>query len=211
MTDSQLAPRKAPSQERSRRTVERILAAAAVVFDEAGYAGATTNDIAREAGISVGSLYQYFPHKDALLVGLAHRHVDSVVAAVDAFTASMSSDTVELDAVLADLASVLVAQHELDHLHTIIAHQAPRTADLERELARARERFIDMADDVLVPRIPDPSSRRAAAAMVVAILDATVHQVLLLQSPGPQRDHAVELMLAAVAAVIARAASTAGA
>lgn len=209
MTDSQLAPRKAPSQERSRRTVERILAAAAVVFDEAGYAGATTNDIAREAGISIGSLYQYFPHKDALLVEMAHRHVDSVVAAVDAFAYSTVSDSVDLDAVLADLASVLVAQHELDHLHTIIAHQAPRTADLERELDRARERFIDMADQVLVARISDADSRRVAAAMVVAILDSSVHQVLLHQSPGPQRDYAVTLMLAAVSAVIDRAASAA--
>lgn len=209
MTDSQLAPRKAPSQERSRRTVERILAAAAVVFDEAGYAGATTNDIAREAGISIGSLYQYFPHKDALLVEMAHRHVDSVVAALDAFTASMSSDTVDLDAVLSDLVDVLVAQHERDHLHTIIAHQAPRTADLERELDRARGRFIDMADQVLVARISDADSRRVAAAMVVAILDSSVHQVLLHQLPGLQRDYAVTLMLAAVSAVIDRAASAA--
>lgn len=209
MTDSQLAPRKAPSQERSRRTVERILAAAAVVFDEAGYAGATTNDIAREAGISIGSLYQYFPHKDALLVELAHRHVDSVVAAVDAFASSTVSDTVDLDALLSDLVDVLVAQHERDHLHTIIAHQAPRTADLERELDRARERFIDMADQVLVARISDAHSRRVAADMVVAILDSSVHQVLLYQSPGPQRDHAVTLMLAAVSAVIDTAASAA--
>lgn len=206
-----LKPRKKPLQARSTVTVDAIVEATIRILRRDGWAACTTTRISTLAGVSVGSLYQYFPHKDALLVGLAHRHVDSVVAAVDAFTASMSSDTVELDAVLADLASVLVAQHELDHLHTIIAHQAPRTADLERELARARERFIDMADDVLVPRIPDPSSRRAAAAMVVAILDAAVHQVLLLQSPGPQRDHAVELMLAAVAAVIACAASTAGA
>lgn len=209
MTDSQLAPRKAPSQERSRRTVERILAAAAVAFDEAGYAGATTNDIAREAGISIGSLYQYFPHKDALLVELAHRHVDSVVAAVDAFASSTVSDTVDLDALLSDLADVLVAQHERDHLHTIIAHQAPRTADLERELDRARECFIDMADQVLAARISDADSRRVAAAMVVAILDSSVHQVLLHQSPGLQRDYAVTLMLAAVSAVIDRAASAA--
>lgn len=208
MTDSQWAPRKAPSQERSRRTVERILAAAAVVFDEAGYAGATTNDIAREAGISIGSLYQYFPHKDALLVELAHRHVNEVVAAVDAFASSTAIGEVDLDVLLSDLARVLVAQHELDHLHTVIAHQAPRTADLERELARARERFVDVADDVLGARIDDPARRRVAAAMVVAILDVTVHQVLLQQSPGPQRDHSVELMLAAVSAVIQRAAST---
>lgn len=206
MTESRLVPRKVPSQERARRTVERILAAAEVVFDEAGYAGATTNEIAREAGISIGSLYQYFPHKDALLVELAHRHVDSMMTAVDTYTSTVASDAVDIDTILNDLVGLLVAQHELDHLHAIIAHQAPRTRELERELARARERFIDVADQILVDRIPGSGVRRIAAAVVVAILDATVHQVILLETPGEHRDRAVELMLASVAGVIDKAA-----
>src|ERR1700736_5178789 len=59
-------PRKAPKQERSREMVETILEAAARVFVREGYARATTNRIAAAAGISVGSLYQYFPGKDAI-------------------------------------------------------------------------------------------------------------------------------------------------
>jgi AcrR family transcriptional regulator len=73
-------PRKKPKQERSRETVEVILEAAARVLGREGYAGANTNLIAAEAGISVGSLYQYFPGKDALLVELLRRHRERMLA-----------------------------------------------------------------------------------------------------------------------------------
>lgn len=64
--------RRRPVQARARHTVAVILEAAREVFDELGYARATTNHIAERAGISIGSLYQYFPDKAALraLVGM---------------------------------------------------------------------------------------------------------------------------------------------
>lgn len=67
--------RKDPQQERSRALVEDILTAAARVFVEAGLDGATTNRIAEVAGVSVGSLYQYFPNKQSLARALLVRHV----------------------------------------------------------------------------------------------------------------------------------------
>ena len=69
-------PRKSPTQERSRFTVEQIVQAATQVFADRGYAGATTNHIAERAGVSIGSLYQYFPNKEAILVSLAKRHIE---------------------------------------------------------------------------------------------------------------------------------------
>jgi len=62
-------------QQRSREKVGYVLEAAAQVFGELGYAGATTNKISERAGVSVGTLYQYFPNKDAILLALAERHV----------------------------------------------------------------------------------------------------------------------------------------
>lgn len=73
-----LRPRKQPIQERSRLTVEAVLDAAVQVFEQYGYAAGTTARIAERAGISVGSLYQYFPNKDAILVALAVRHLDEL-------------------------------------------------------------------------------------------------------------------------------------
>jgi AcrR family transcriptional regulator len=62
---ARLSPRARPSQARSRDTVEALLQAAAQVFECHGYAAGTTNRIAERAGVSIGSLYQYFPNKDA--------------------------------------------------------------------------------------------------------------------------------------------------
>ena len=66
--------RKFPRQERSKVMVEAILEAAAEVFAELGYARTTTNKIAERAGVSVGSLYQYFPNKDALVASIYKEH-----------------------------------------------------------------------------------------------------------------------------------------
>lgn len=82
-------PRRQPRQDRSRFTVEVMLDAATRVFDEGGYEAATTNLVAERAGVSVGSLYQYFPSKDALLTALHERHIEQVRTATMAILAQM--------------------------------------------------------------------------------------------------------------------------
>ncbi|SAK60995.1 TetR family transcriptional regulator [Caballeronia fortuita] len=66
-------PRKAPAQSRSEATVASIVEAAAQVLESEGFDGFNTNAVARRAGVSIGSLYQYFPGKDALIVALIRR------------------------------------------------------------------------------------------------------------------------------------------
>ncbi|NVM74588.1 AcrR family transcriptional regulator [Duganella sp. SG902] len=68
-----LSIRKVPRQSRSAHTVEAILEAAALVLEEGGLEGFNTNAVARRAGASIGTLYQYFPSKDALTLALLQR------------------------------------------------------------------------------------------------------------------------------------------
>ena len=68
--------RKRPIQDRSQATVDYILEAAAQLFGEFGYEETTTNRVAERAGVSIGSVYQYFPSKEALLVALAEHHLE---------------------------------------------------------------------------------------------------------------------------------------
>ena len=74
----QLTPRKIPSQERSRETVAAIYQAAAQVFSRNGYADTTTDQIAERAGVSIGTLYQYFPSKEAISLGLWEKHLKEI-------------------------------------------------------------------------------------------------------------------------------------
>lgn len=84
MTD-QLTPRRKPSQERSRDRVERILDATATLLIDTAADKITTAAIAETAGVPIGSVYQYFPNKLAILAELARR----VMEEVDAKTASL--------------------------------------------------------------------------------------------------------------------------
>ena len=72
--------RRQPQQKRSRERVEKILDAAAIVFDEVGFETATTHAIAARANTAVGSLYQFFPDKLAIFNALELRHVERVRA-----------------------------------------------------------------------------------------------------------------------------------
>src|SRR5882724_1186717 len=68
-----LKPRKNPQQARSADTVAAILEAAARILETRGFDGYSTNSVAARAGVSIGSVYQYFPNKDALTLALIER------------------------------------------------------------------------------------------------------------------------------------------
>jgi AcrR family transcriptional regulator len=93
--DIEAKPRKVPRQPRARATVEAILDAATRIFAERGYGATTTNDVATLAGISIGSLYQYYPNKDAIIADLQGRHVIQVRDAVAAAVRSSASGNLE--------------------------------------------------------------------------------------------------------------------
>lgn len=86
LVNSLAAKRKAPQQERSRATVEAIVEAAGQVLTSTGYGRLTTTRVAARAGVSVGTLYQYFGHKDDLIRALG-RKKDATF--MQAFTATM--------------------------------------------------------------------------------------------------------------------------
>jgi AcrR family transcriptional regulator len=201
MPDTRTETRKSPKQERSRRTVDRILDAAARIFHECGYPGATTNDIADEAGVSVGSLYQYFPNKDALLVALTRRHIESTTASL-ADLLSRSSPSVGFEVILRTVVNFLLAQHEFDHLHLLVMHEAPRTHEISIELDRAKSHLVDLTEMLLQDRTEDPHQRSLIARMVVATIDAAVHDVILRQPRGSKRTTAVDLTIATALSII---------
>jgi AcrR family transcriptional regulator len=118
-------PRK-PKQERARETVEAILVAATHILVRKGYTRTTTNEIAATAGVSVGSLYQYFPSKDAIAVELLRRNRERLSARIATRVAEMSEATVYR--VVHMLVSTLLDDDEIDiNLRRVLIERVVRT------------------------------------------------------------------------------------
>ena len=88
-------PRKVASQERSRATVDALVEATARILVKEGFDKASTNRIAEVAGVSVGSLYQYFPSKEALVAAVIERHQQEIMQTVRGELAEVSVQPVE--------------------------------------------------------------------------------------------------------------------
>src|SRR5437667_11854396 len=82
-TQAALEPRKSPVQARSAATVDAVLEATIQVLLQVGKERLTTTKVALRAGVSVGTLYQYFPNKSALLKAALKRHLDEVTNAIE--------------------------------------------------------------------------------------------------------------------------------
>ena len=176
-----LRPRKRPLQARAQRTVEVVLKAAAQVFARRGYAGATTNHIAERAGVSVGSLYEYFPSKDALLVALMEAHVHEGEAVLQRAAAEIAGASLSLAEIIRHLVRAMVELHGRDReLHRVLFEEAPLPRPLRALLADMEARITDRVELVLRSRpevtVADPT---LAAAIVVKTVEALTHNLVV--------------------------------
>jgi AcrR family transcriptional regulator len=106
VTRTRLRPRKAPRQARSAEMVETIVEAAARILETRGLAGFNTNAVAERAGVSVGSLYQYFPNKEALIAALSNRERARLAAEIG--DATRTTADLGLEAALRQLARAAI-------------------------------------------------------------------------------------------------------
>jgi AcrR family transcriptional regulator len=180
------SPRKTPRQERARRTVEVVLVAAAQVLARRGYAGATTDAIARRAGVSVGSIYQYFPNKDAIFVALAKRHVDEGLALVEGLLAEVGPAPRPMPLVLRRFVEAMLTLHRREpDLHRVLFEEAPLPPELHRYL-EAREAAFTTRVKAWVEGTPGLDARDPAltAYVLVRSVEGLVHDYVLHPPEG---------------------------
>jgi AcrR family transcriptional regulator len=133
-------PRKAASQERSRATVDALVEATARILVKEGFDKASTNRIAEVAGVSIGSLYQYFPGKEALVAAVIERHQQEIMQTVRGELAEVLAEPVEK--AMRKLVAVAVKAHRVDpRLHRVLAEQIPRVGKLEKLETFNRENY----------------------------------------------------------------------
>lgn len=195
----QLRPRKRPTQRRSVDTVQTILRAAAQVFSARGYAGATTNHIAARAGVSIGSLYEYFPSKDALLVELFERHLTEAEDILAAVWQSLPPDAGIAELVRA-FANAMVDTHANDRaLHRLLFEEAPLPRATRRRLEEVEQRNAALVEAYL--RANRRLSRRdpaIASTIIVQCIEAITHKLVVHgesnADPTPYVDEMVALV-----------------
>jgi AcrR family transcriptional regulator len=137
---AQTNPRKDPSQERSRATVDALVEATARILVRESFDRASTNRIAEEAGVSIGSLYQYFPSKEALVGAVIDRHKEELMRFARGTLEEVRSLPVE--AAVRKLVILAIEAHRVDpKLHRVLAEQIPRTGRLKNVEAFNRENY----------------------------------------------------------------------
>jgi AcrR family transcriptional regulator len=172
-------PRKSASQKRSRVTVNAILEATARVLVREGYDRASTNKIAAVAGVSIGSIYQYFPSKEALVAAVSERHSREMLQLMRDALVKVASRPIEIAA--REFVSVAIEAHRVNpKLHRVLAEQVPRIGRLENVEAINHDvyalirGYLDTHRDDI-----DVVDLDIAAFICVTAVDALTHAAVL--------------------------------
>jgi AcrR family transcriptional regulator len=160
-------------------TVDALLEATARILVKEGYDRASTNRIAAVAGVSIGSLYQYFPGKEALVAGVIDRHKNEVMQVMRNALVKVAARPVEVAA--RELISAGIDAHRVDPaLHRVLAEQIPRVGRLENIEAIERDTYalvrgyLDAHRDEI-----DVADLDVAAFVCVTAVEALTHAAVL--------------------------------
>lgn len=126
--------RRRPRQRRAQQTVDAVLDAVVRLLKREGFSAITTNRIAEVAGVSIGSVYQYFPDKQAIFVALHQRHIDQIDRMVE--TRLMEHAASSLDDLMRAMIEGMIDAHSADpELFELLATEVPHRADGTRDFA----------------------------------------------------------------------------
>ena len=184
--------RKKPAQERSKATVNAILQATARVLVREGYDRTSTNRIASAAGVSVGSLYQYFPSKEALVAALIDDHVSRMTQMCEKLAVDLAD--APLDVACRAVIRVLIDAHRIDpRLHRIVVEQVPRVGRLQRivDLETQGRALIRAYLEVRRAEVR-PRNLEIAAFLLAQVVEAVAHGAVIHEPSLLENDELVE-------------------
>lgn len=178
-------PVRSPTQARALRTRASLVRAARVEFSSGGYRSATAKRIAARAGVAVGTFYQYFKDKDAVLRELAREraeHAASVVAAVDLDVRLDDGPAAALAAVRARMRAVVraVTEHHREDpgLHAVLTERRHVDPELDEVTSRMEAALVARVG-ALLERTAFPGDAEATAFVLFSMVEGAVHAHVL--------------------------------
>lgn len=172
-----LRPRKAPQQARSAVTIDAIQTATIQVLLAEGVSRLTTTRVAERAGVSVGTMYQYYPHKQALLFAIVERQLASITAAMLAAAERLEGH--DLATVAEGLANAWLDAKTADRIASFAIYGIAAEFDLGEAMGRAMRQMTEVIAALIVAA-PDARGIDAedAAFMLAAMLGGSVRMVM---------------------------------
>jgi AcrR family transcriptional regulator len=172
-----LKPRKMPQQSRSAVTIEAIHTATIQVLLADGVSRLTTTRVADRAGVSVGTMYQYYPHKQALLFAIVERQLDLIMDAMLGAVERLEGR--DMESVAIGLAMAWLDAKMADIVSSRAIYGISAEFDLAEVMKRAAKLMVEAISRLLgtIPdtRFDDPES---AAFMIAALLGGSVRVVM---------------------------------
>jgi AcrR family transcriptional regulator len=191
-----LSHRRRPRQRRAHETVEAILDAVVRVLKREGLSAVTTNRVAEVAGVSIGSVYQYFPDKQAIFVALHQRHIDQIDRMVE--TKLVEHAASRLDDLMRAMIEGMIDAHGADpELYELLATEVPHRADGTRDFAVRLHGAFRLALAARAPELKKGHDLDKQAFVVTNIVESLSHAALFRRP--------LRLSLAAAKAEVARA------
>ncbi|WP_163995939.1 TetR/AcrR family transcriptional regulator [Pyxidicoccus caerfyrddinensis] len=173
-----LPPRRKPRQSRAQATCDAIITATAQILVRDGYDAASTNHVARVAGVSVGSVYQYFSSKEALVMAVMDRYRAEGLTDLEEGFARVSGATLR-EALQLLIRQLLATKAANPRLHQVLAEQLPRMRQLQQVDPYA-VRMLRMVRTFLEPhaRTLRPRSLDMAAFIIFNTVESLTHAAL---------------------------------
>jgi AcrR family transcriptional regulator len=162
-------------------TVATLLEATAQVLVQDGFDGTSTDAIARRAGVSIGTLYQYFPGKEALVVAVITQHTEHVLAEVD--NALTFPKNASLETVVRALVRAGITSHRHNpKLHKVFTEEVPRRGFFAKHMSIS-PRIQSRIRRVLTQHLPAASAHdiRMAAFVLETCIEALTHKAVVEQ------------------------------
>jgi AcrR family transcriptional regulator len=193
------APRRRPQQRRAKQTVEAVLDAVTRVLKRDGVDAVTTNRIAEVAGVSIGSVYQYFPDKRAIFVALHQRHLEEVDRMVE--TKLIEHAASPLDVLVRAMIEAMIEAHANDPgLYELLLTEVPHRAEGTRDFAVRLHGVFRLAIQARAHELQTRRDLDLVVFVVTHMVEALSHGAVLRRPPrvslAAAKEEAVRAVLA---------------